>query len=143
MVVNDIPDNVFRELESIRQDLQIALLRIVLIEKIQYKRIIVSGDVLDVDFTMTDITFVVVDHVRGYVLYDHSNNNDLLNMYVNNIYIGYEGYRDFKTCLKKNLHHFQLNPLSCSSTFKDICFVSELRSLFLQNKLLKMFNLEL
>ena len=88
MVVNDIPDNVFRELESIRQDLQIALQRIVLIEKIQYKRIIVSGDVLDVDFTMTDITFVVVDHVRGYVLYDHSNNNDLLNMYVNNIYIG-------------------------------------------------------
>lgn len=65
------------EKEGIRQALQNQIDRIVLIESVNYKRFL-DGGKLSADTSKTDITFVVVNHLRDYVLYE--NERDELNL---------------------------------------------------------------
>jgi len=78
LVVNDDINSVNTELEQIRQLLQTAINRIVLIEKVNFRRYLSSG-ILSVDYQKTDITFVVVNHQnRQFTLYE--NGDDPLNL---------------------------------------------------------------
>ena len=70
MVMNENIEDVNNELESIRIALQNYLERIVIVEKVSFRRYIDDDNVLSMDFTMTDVYFVVVNHInRQFTLY--------------------------------------------------------------------------
>lgn len=110
LVVNDNIRTVNAELEDIRRLLQAQIGRIVLIEKVNFRRFLSAG-ILNVDYQRTDITFVVVNHQnRQFTLYE--NDADTLNLYV---FVKLEFMNSLFSVLDKNETHilFYLSIISC------------------------------
>ena len=67
MEVNVPPRDAVRDIETTRREIQIATGKIVIIESIQARRILQSGQ-LSYDERYSDVTFVVSDPNNGYNL---------------------------------------------------------------------------